>query len=418
MKPELAALHPYPFEKIRQLKEGITPPQALSPILLSIGEPKHTPPSFVLDTLKDSLGEISAYPSTKGNSQIRIAIADWLTQRFQLAANSLDPEHHVLPVNGTREALFAFAQVVVDSRKADPAVLMPNPFYQIYEGATLLAGATPVYLNCNAENNYLPDYTQVDEATWQRCQLLYLCTPGNPCGTVYDLDQLIELIKLADRYDFIIASDECYSEIYLDENTPPPGLLQACQNMGRNDYQRCVVFHSLSKRSNLPGLRSGFVAGDQHVLAAFLKYRTYHGSAMPLPTQLASAAAWSDEQHVQDNRQLYRIKFEAVSDILGDVIPIEVPPAGFYLWLNTPIDDIEFAQRLYAQQNITVLPGQFLSRSTPTHDASHNPGQNRVRIALVANEAECIDAAQRIKQFLSDNDFQKTTDKASNESKK
>jgi len=405
MKPELAALHPYPFEKLRQLKDGITPPTELTPILLSIGEPKHQAPAFVLDTLKDSLGEIGVYPSTKGNALLRTNIARWLTQRFQLEPNSLDAEHHVLPVNGTREALFAFAQVIVDSTQTNPSVLMPNPFYQIYEGAALLAGAKPIYLDCSAENGYLPDYGKVDPSTWQSCQLLYLCTPGNPCGSVYSTEQLIELIKLADQYDFVIASDECYSEIYLNEDSPPPGLLQACQKMDRNDFQRCVVFHSLSKRSNLPGLRSGFVAGDKNLLASFLKYRTYHGCAMSLPTQIASAAAWQDEQHVLENRRLYRQKFSAVKNILSDVISIEIPAGGFYLWLETPIDGIQFAQQLYAQQNVTVLPGQFLSRNQAGNEAHpnsdpHNPGQNRVRIALVASEAECIDAAQRIKLFL------------------
>lgn len=409
MKPELAALHPYPFEKLRHLKEGITPPADHSPILLSIGEPKHPAPTFVLDALKDSLGEIGAYPSTKGNALLRTSFARWLTQRFQLEANSLNAEHHVLPVNGTREALFAFAQVIIDSAQTKPCVIMPNPFYQIYEGATLLAGATPIYLNCSAENNYLPDYEKIDASTWKDCQLLYLCTPGNPCGSVYSTEQLIELIKLADQYDFVIASDECYSEIYLNEDSPPAGLLQACQKMGRNDYQRCVVFHSLSKRSNLPGLRSGFVAGDKNILASFLKYRTYHGCAMPIPTQIASAAAWQDEQHVIENRRLYRQKFSAVENILSDVISVEIPAGGFYLWLETPIDDIEFAQQLYAQQNVTVLPGQFLSRNQAENEPHHNPGQNRVRIALVASEAECIDAAQRIKLFLERSNFSSTS---------
>lgn len=396
MKPELADLHPYPFEKLALLKADITPPAELSSIMLSIGEPKHRPPSFVLQQLQDALAQISAYPSTKGTPALRTSIVNWLTRRFQLEPNSLNADHHVLPVNGTREALFAFAQVTINPNQPNPTVLMPNPFYQIYEGAALLAGATPVYLSCNEANHHLPDIDQVPATTWQDCQLLYLCSPGNPCGAVYSLAQLQRLIELADRYDFIIASDECYSEIYLDESTPPTGLLQACQTLGRNDYQRCIVFHSLSKRSNLPGLRSGFVAGDKEVLSAFLKYRTYHGCAMPLPTQMASTAAWQDEQHVVANRQKYREKFAAVKDILGDTLTLEIPDGGFYLWLKTPIDDIEFAQQLFAQQNITVLPGQFLSRSVE----GHNPGQNRVRIALVAEVAECVEAAQRIKRFL------------------
>jgi N-succinyldiaminopimelate aminotransferase len=301
----------------------------------------------------------------------------------------------VLPVAGTREALFAFAQAVVD-RSTKPLVLSPNPFYQIYEGAALLAGAEPWFLNTTAENGFLPDLDAVPAEVWQRCQLIYLCTPGNPTGAVADVAYLQQLIGLADEHDFVIASDECYSELYFDEATPPPGLLQAAAAMGRSDYQRCVVFHSLSKRSNLPGLRSGFVAGDAEVLARFLKYRTYHGCALPPPTQAASIAAWNDEAHVQANRDLYRQKFDAVLAILKPVLKVERPDAGFYLWPETPISDIDFAQQLFAQQHVTVLPGSYLSRDA--HGG--NPGAGRVRMALVAELDECIEAAERIRRFV------------------
>ena len=393
MNPDLDKLQPYPFEKLNKLRGEVTP--AGKPhIALSIGEPKHQPPSFVVEELITHLHGLANYPLTKGRPELRQAIADWLGRRFKLPAASVDAERHVLPVAGTREALFAFAQAVVD-RSSDALVLSPNPFYQIYEGAALLAGAEPYFLNTSAENGFLPELDAVPAEVWQRCQLFYLCTPGNPTGAVAGIDYLQKLIQLADEHDFIIASDECYSELYFD--TAPPGLLQAAAEMGRDDYRRCVVFHSLSKRSNLPGLRSGFVAGDAEVLASFLKYRTYHGCALPPHTQAASIVAWKDEAHVEGNRELYRKKFAAVLDILQPVMRVERPDAGFYLWAETtPLSDSEFAQRLFAEQNVTVLPGSYLSRQA--HGI--NPGTGRVRMALVAELEECIEAANRIREFV------------------
>ncbi|WP_185231983.1 succinyldiaminopimelate transaminase [Teredinibacter franksiae] len=395
MNPCLQNLHPYPFEKLNKLKGGITPPTELAPIALSIGEPKHKPPAFVLQALSSQLHRVANYPLTKGLPELRQSISCWASQRFQLPTQSLCPEKNILPVNGTREALFAFVQTCVDKTKDATKVLMPNPFYQIYEGAAILAGAEPVFLNCTEENGYLADYSQVDEQTWQNCQLLFICTPGNPTGAVMTVEQLQALIKLADKYDFIIASDECYSELYFDERNPPPGLLQACAEMGRHHYQRCVVFHSLSKRSNLPGLRSGFVAGDADILSDFLKYRTYHGSAMPVHTQLASIAAWDDETHVMANRDLYRQKFSRVLEILDGCLSVQAPDASFYLWPKTPICDKAFTQQLFEQTHITVLPGSYLARDTETG----NPGENRIRMALVASLQECEQAALRIKGF-------------------
>ncbi len=396
MNRDLEKLQPYPFEKLNQLKAAVTPPADLSAIALSIGEPKHPAPAFVTRALTDHLEGLSGYPTTKGQAQLRQTIGRWCETRFNLTPGSLDAERNVLPCNGTREALFAFAQAMVDRSQPEPLVLCPNPFYQIYEGAAYLAGAQPYFLNCLAENGFTPDFAAVPAEIWQRCQLLFICSPGNPTGAVLDLATLQQLIELADRYDFVIAADECYSEIYFDEQSPPVGLLQACQSLGRDDYRRCVVFHSLSKRSNLPGLRSGFVAGDASLLQAFLLYRTYHGCAMPLPSQQASVLAWEDEAHVRENRTYYREKFAAVLAILGDVLEVESPDAGFYLWARTPISDSEFAQRLFAEQHVTVLPGSFLSREVD----GINPGANRVRMALVAPLAECIDAAERISRFV------------------
>jgi len=395
MNPDLNKLQPYPFEKLAKLKAEVTPPVELAHIALSIGEPKHASPRFVADELVANLNSLANYPTTKGLPELRHSIASWLIQRFQLPSNSIDAEQHIIPVNGTREALFAFAQAVVD-RNSNPLVLTPNPFYQIYEGAAYLAGAEPYYLNCTADNSYLPDFDAVPEDVWKRCQLIYLCSPGNPTGAVIGRETLQKLIGLADKHDFIIASDECYSEIYPDENNPPVGLLQVAAEMGRSDYKHCVVFHSLSKRSNLPGMRSGFVAGDAEVLKKFLLYRTYHGCAMPPYHQLASIKAWDDEQHVLNNRDQYRLKFEAVLEILSGVMDVQQPDAGFYLWAKTPIDDATFAQRLFAEQNVTVLPGSYLSREI--HDT--NPGSNHVRMALVAPLDECIDAANRIKTLI------------------
>lgn len=396
MNAHLAQLQPYPFEKLAALKANITPPLHLPHIALSIGEPKHPAPPFVVQGLIEHLNGLGQYPATKGLPELRQAIAQWASQRFQLPQGTLTADHHVLPVAGTREALFAFAQAVVNPQQGRPCVVMPNPFYQIYEGAALLAGADPYFLNCTPHTGFIPDFSAVPADVWQRCQLVYICSPGNPTGHVLPLESLKQLIELADQYHFIIAGDECYSELYLDEAQPPLGLLQACAQMGRTDYARCVVFHSLSKRSNLPGLRSGFVAGDANILQQFLLYRTYQGCALPVPTQLASTLAWQDETHVIENRALYRKKFQQALAILQPVIPVSAPEGGFYLWLKTPIPAETFAQRLYAQQNVTVLPGNYLAR--PTEQG--NPGADYVRMALVATLEECVQACERVRAFL------------------
>jgi len=389
MNPQLELLHPYPFEKLSELFADITPSATHSPVALSIGEPRHPAPQFVLDTLAKNLDKLSHYPASRGTAALREAIAHWLQRRFALGG--VDPESQVLPVSGTREALFAFAQAVI-TPASDATVLCPNPFYQIYEGAALLAGARPEFINCTEQTRFLPDFDQISTGQWQRCQLLYICSPGNPSGAVLPLATLQKLIQLAHQHDFIIASDECYSEIYFDETLPPPGLLQASTTMGNAGFERCVVFHSLSKRSNLPGLRSGFVAGDARVLKQFLRYRTYHGCAMPLHHQLASVAAWDDEQHVVDNRRRYREKFSAVRQILGQALPTQLPDAGFYLWPATPVPDTDFARALLEDYNLTVLPGRYLARDT----AGGNPGEGRIRMALVADQADCVEAAQRL----------------------
>ncbi|MGZ8241895.1 MAG: succinyldiaminopimelate transaminase [Methylobacter sp.] len=395
MTPNLKYLHAYPFEKLAQLKSGIVPPIDKPHIVLSIGEPTHDTPHFIHDTLTAHLQGLAKYPSTKGLPELRLAIAGWLAKRFQIPADFIDPETHILPVSGTREALFSFAQCIIDAT-TKPVVIMPNPFYQIYEGAALLAGAEPYYLNTLEESGYLPDFDSIPEEIWQRCQLIYICSPGNPSGSVISQASHEKLINLAEKYDFVIASDECYSELYDDESNPPAGLLQTAFAMGNSAFKRCVVFHSLSKRSNAPGLRSGFVAGDAEILKHYFQYRTYHGCAMSLPTQHASIKAWQDETHVKENRQHYRDKFTAFITILRDVCTINKPPAGFYVWLKTPIADTEFAQKLFAQENVTVLPGSYLSRAFD----GINPGQDHVRIALVAPLDECIKAAHRIKNFL------------------
>ncbi|MFI0398264.1 MAG: succinyldiaminopimelate transaminase [Thiolinea sp.] len=394
MNSDLNQLHPYPFEKIRSLLKGVTPANQPA-VSLAIGEPKHPTPEFIHQAVMEHLNGLASYPATKGEANLRQAISTWLTQRFQLPADSLDPEQQVLPVNGTREALFAFAQAIID-RNAKPAVLMPNPFYQIYEGAAFLAGAEPVYLNCTEDHGFIPDFDAVPAELWQRCQLLYICTPGNPTGAVMSIAQLQKLINLAQQYNFVIASDECYSELYFDEDQPPVGLLQAAAQMGNSAYKHCVVFHSLSKRSNAPGMRSGFIAGDAEILAKFLLYRTYHGCAMPPPFQAASVAAWQDETHVRANRDQYRAKFEAVLEILSPVMAVKKPDAGFYLWPSTPIDDQTFTKELVARANVHIVPGSYLSRET----TAGNPGHNRVRMALVATQAECIEAAQRIRHVI------------------
>lgn len=390
MNPDLEQLHPYPFEKLATLFNKL-PASDKTPVSFSIGEPQHPAPEFVQQVLRENTALLSRYPATNGLPELRQAIADWLVRRFKLT--TVDQDRQVIPVNGTREALFAFTQALLD-RQRRPLVLMPNPFYQIYEGATLLGGGEPVYLPCTSASGLQPDFDAVGEDVWIRTQLLFICTPGNPTGATLSKAQLKALIQLADKYDFVIASDECYSEIYQDR--APAGLLQACAEMGRHDYRRCVVFHSLSKRSNLPGLRSGFVAGDGEILQRFLRYRTYHGCAMPVHHQLASIAAWNDETHVETNRALYVEKFRAVLDILGDVLKVSAPDAGFYLWPRTPIDDESFARQLKAEENVTVLPGRYLSRTVN----GRNPGNNRVRMALVTELDQCVEGAERMRALI------------------
>ncbi|MDU8455681.1 succinyldiaminopimelate transaminase [Pseudomonas syringae group sp. J254-4] len=396
MNNAMQLLQPYPFEKLRALLAGVTPNPEKRPVALSIGEPKHRSPDFVAKTLADNLDQMAVYPTTLGIPALREAIAGWCNRRFGVPQGWIDPARNVLPVNGTREALFAFTQTVVN-RSDDGLVISPNPFYQIYEGAAFLAGAQPHYLPCLSDNGFNPDFDAVSADTWKRCQILFLCSPGNPTGALIPVETLKKLIALADEHDFVIAADECYSELYFDEQTPPPGLLSACIELGRQDFKRCVVFHSLSKRSNLPGLRSGFVAGDADVLKAFLLYRTYHGCAMPVQTQLASIAAWNDEDHVRANRDLYREKFDAVLDILAPVLDVQRPDGGFYLWPNVGTDDAAFCRDLFIDQHVTAVPGSYLSREVD----GVNPGAGRVRLALVAPLAECVEAAERIRAFLS-----------------
>ncbi len=395
MNPLLTRLHAYPFERLGRLLSGVSLPAGRASIKMSIGEPQHEPPAIVLTTLRDNLHRLGTYPVTAGLPELRSACARWLERRYGLPGGSVDPHTMVLPVNGTREALFAFIQAAVDSRK-DPLVLMPNPFYQIYEGAALLAGAEPHFLATTPANGYTPDLDAVPESVWRRCQVLFLCSPGNPTGKVLSLDFLRHALALAERHDFIVAADECYTEIYLDERSPPPGLLQACLAAGHDRFQRCVVFHSLSKRSSVPGLRSGFVCGDPEVLSRFLLYRTYHGSAMAVPTQLASVTAWSDEEHAARNRRLYQEKFDRVLPILASCLEVEKPDGAFYLWPAVPGDDERFVRDLYASQAVTVLPGSYLAR--PGSDG--NPGAGRVRISLVPPLEQCIEAAERIRDFV------------------
>lgn len=395
MNHALAQLQPYPFEKLRALLGGVQPAADRSPIALSIGEPKHRSPDFVGQALTANLDKLAVYPTTLGLPELRQSIANWCERRFGVPAGWLDAARHVLPVNGTREALFAFTQTVVD-RNAKGLVVSPNPFYQIYEGAAFLAGAEPHYLPCLEAHGFNPDFDAVPAEVWRRCQILFLCSPGNPTGALIPVATLKKLIALADEHDFVIAADECYSELYFDEDAPPPGLLNACAELGRSDFKRCVVFHSLSKRSNLPGLRSGFVAGDAEILKQFLLYRTYHGCAMPVQTQLASVAAWNDEAHVRANRDLYREKFDAVLKILAPVMDVQRPDGGFYLWARTPGDDTLFTRDLFAAEHVTVVPGSYLSREVD----GVNPGAGRVRMALVAPLAECIEAAERIARFI------------------
>ncbi|MCY1206140.1 LL-diaminopimelate aminotransferase [compost metagenome] len=394
MNDALNQLQPYPFEKLRALLAGAQP-AGKKAIALSIGEPKHRSPAFVAEALTANLDQLAVYPTTLGIPALRETIAQWCEGRFRVPAGWLDAARYVLPVNGTREALFAFTQAVVN-RADSGLVVSPNPFYQIYEGAALLAGAEPHYLPCLAENGFNPDFDAVPADVWQRCQILFLCSPGNPTGALIPVETLKKLIALADEHDFVIAADECYSELYFDEQNPPAGLLTACAELGRSDFARCVVFHSLSKRSNLPGLRSGFVAGDADILKSFLLYRTYHGCAMPVQTQLASVAAWKDEVHVRANRAMYREKFDAMLDILGPVLDVQRPDGGFYLWPKTPVDDETFTRELFAREHVTVVPGSYLSRAVD----GFNPGAGRVRMALVAPLAECVEAGERIRDFI------------------
>ena len=394
MNPRLDTLQPYPFEKLRLLlAQAGTPPAGLRPINLSIGEPKHAAPQCVKDAIIGALDGLSIYPPTKGDPLLRQAISQWIGRRYNIPCP--DPETQVLPALGSREALFAFGQVVLDSTK-NGIVVCPNPFYQIYEGAALLGGATPYYVNSDAAQNFGCDWSTVPVDIWQRTQLLFVCSPGNPAGNVMSLTEWQTLFELSDRYGFVIASDECYSEIYLDEDRPPMGGMQAAHQLGRTDFRNLISFSSLSKRSNVPGMRSGFVAGDAKLMAKFLLYRTYHGSALSPVVSAASIAAWQDEAHVIDNRQQYRAKFEAVLPILGPVLDVKRPDASFYLWAGTAGSDADFVRDLLTHTNVTTLPGSFVGRTIN----GVNPGQNRVRIALVAPLKDCIEAAERIAAFV------------------
>lgn len=393
MNPRLEQLQSYPFQRLTALLAGNQPPSSVKPVSLHIGEPKHPTPAFIRDALVAGLGGLSGYPATLGSDALRLAIVQWIARRYAIAEP--DPATQVLPVNGSREALFAFAQAVIDSSRPSPAVICPNPFYQIYEGAALLAGAQPEFINTLPGENYAFDPGQLPDSVWQRAQLLYVCSPGNPTGKVLTLADWKRLFEYADRYNCVIAADECYSEIYFAEAQPPLGALAAAAQLGRKDFRNLVVFSSLSKRSNVPGMRSGFVAGDAAILKKFYLYRTYHGGAMSPPVQEASIAAWKDEQHVVANRALYLEKFKAVIDILRPALPAEWPDAAFYLWLQTPIDDVEFTRRLYAAGGVSVLPGSYLAREA----RGINPGTGRIRIALVASVAECAEAAHRLRRF-------------------
>jgi N-succinyldiaminopimelate aminotransferase len=395
MNPALSRLVEYPFERLARLKAPLVPPADRPHIALSIGEPRHPAPQAVLDTLRTHLAELDSYPATRGLPELRRAAASWLGRRFALPPPGIDPDTMVLPVNGTREALFAFVQAVVDTTRPAPLVLMPNPCYQIYEGAALLAGADPWYLDTTAANGYLPDLESVPAVAWDRCQLLFLCSPGNPVGSVMDLAYLSRALELAHRHDFVIASDECYADLYDDPHRPPPSLLDAAAARGDATLARCMSFHSLSKRSSLPGLRSGIVAGSAELMRAFLLYRTYHGCAMSIPVQRASIAAWTDDEHVEVNRALYRRKFDEVLPILGTQFDVRRPEGGFYVWLAVGGDDVAFTAGLYATQNVTVVPGSYLGRV----GTAGNPGAGYVRISLVASVDECVQAARRIRDY-------------------
>jgi len=392
MNQNLDLLQPYPFQRLRDLFKDIKPNNDFSPINLSIGEPKHETPQLIKDALIKHLSGLANYPTTIGVLALRETISEWLTKRYEIPA--LSPEKAILPVNGSREALFAFAQAVIDTSKSNPVVISPNPFYQIYEGAALLAGAEPYFLNTLPENQHAMDFGSVPIDILNRTQLVYVCSPGNPTGKVMNLDQWKQLFELSDQYGFVIAADECYSEIYFEENCPPLGALQAAHQLGR-DYKNLVIFSSLSKRSNVPGMRSGFVAGDEDIIEKFTLYRTYHGCAMNPAVQAASIAAWKDELHVIDNRKLYKEKFQTVVPALSKVWNVEAPDAAFYLWVNTQQSDTALAVQLYHKLNITVLPGSYLAREA--HGV--NPGKGFIRMALVASFDECVEAAQRIQQL-------------------
>ena len=394
MNPSFDQLQSYPFQKLAALTGAVTPPPELKRISLHIGEPKHPTPEFIKRALTENLGGLANYPTTLGAPSLRVAIAEWMRRRYGLT--DINAETQIIPVNGSREALFAFAQTVVDRTRAAPVVVVPNPFYQIYEGAALLAGATPQYLHTLPGNGFALDFAQLSDDVWQRTQLVYVCSPGNPTGRVMTLDEWQRLFALSDRYGFVIAADECYSEIYFDEAQPPLGALQAAQQCGRAGFPRLVMFSSLSKRSNVPGMRSGFVAGDAEILKKFLLYRTYQGCAMSPPIHAASTAAWQDEAHVIENRRLYREKFAAFTRILGEVTEVGMPDAAFYVWLDTLRDDAQFTRELLAEQNVSVLPGSYLAREA----RGVNPGAQFVRIALVASTEECTEAAQRIAAFM------------------
>ena len=391
MNPLLSRLHPYPFERLRALTRDITPNPAYRPISLGIGEPKHATPQLIKDALVEGLGGLAAYPATAGEPALRDAMTGWIKRRYGVAVNAAT---QVLPVNGSREALFALAQTVIDPTKADATVVCPNPFYQIYEGAALLAGARTHYVNSDPARNFASDWDSVPDAVWATTQLLYVCSPGNPTGAVMPLAEWQKLFELSDRFGFVIASDECYSEIYFRDEAPL-GSLEAAVKLGRADFRNLVAFTSLSKRSNVPGMRSGFVAGDAAIVKQFLLYRTYHGSAMGPTVQQASIAAWNDETHVVENREKYRRKFAQVTPVLADVLDVKLPDAGFYLWAGVPGDDVEFALRLLAQYNVAVLPGSLLAREAH----GMNPGAGRIRLALVAEVDECLEAAHRLATF-------------------
>ena len=400
MNPNLSKLQAYPFERLRQLFASVTPNPSYRHIGLGIGEPRHATPQLIKDAYCQAItekdGGLTVYPPTAGDVSLRTSIGRWLQRRYGL---ELDISSQILPINGSREALFALAQTIVDPARGNDAepvlVVCPNPFYQIYEGAAYLSGAQPYFVASDPARNFAQDWESVPAAVWARTQLLFVCSPGNPAGAVMPLAEWQKLFALSDQYGFVIASDECYSEIYFRDE-PPLGGLEAAAQLGRKDFKNLIALTSLSKRSNVPGMRSGFCAGDAALVKQFLLYRTYHGSAMSMVVQKASIAAWNDEQHVVENRAMYRAKFAQVTPLLTPVLEVALPDAGFYLWAKVQRSDTEFARDLYAQYNVTVLPGSFLAREAQ----GHNPGAQRIRMALVAETSECVEAAQRIVKFV------------------